>query len=144
MAKRLLTMKTYKDIDDLYSQLMNSKLAKVQNSLGCYIQFDNDNKIEIWNKMTGHDVELSKTILENDDLWRYELRKLTNFVFIELKQDILKKYQFEDEHPKIHMNKEITSFDELLNLDFLIAVEHLVAKTDTFDISKLEAIANNY
>ena len=29
MAKRLLTMKTYKDIDDLYSQLMNSKLAKV-------------------------------------------------------------------------------------------------------------------
>ena len=94
--------------------------------------------------MTGHDVELSKTILENDDLWRYELRKLTNFVFIELKQDILKKYQFEDEHPKIHMNKEITSFDELLNLDFLIAVEHLVAKTDTFDISKLEAIANNY
>lgn len=144
MAKRLLTMKTYKDIDDLYSQLMNSKLAKVLNSLSCYIQFVNDDKIEIWNKMTGHDVELSKTILENDDLWRYELRKLTNFVFIELKRDILKKHQFEDEHPKIYMNKEITSFDELLNLDFLIAVEHLVVKTDTFDISKLEAITDNY
>ena len=137
-------MKTYKNIDDLYSQLINSKLAKALNSLSCYIQFVNDDTIEIWNKMTGHDVELSKIILENDNLWRHELGKLMNFVFIELKRDILKKHQFEDEHPKIHMNKEITSFDELLSLDFLIAVEHLVVKTDTFDFSKLEAITDNY
>ena len=56
-------MKTYKNIEDLYDQLMKSKLAKLLETLDNKIQFTEDHKsINIYNPNTGNELEIDELI----------------------------------------------------------------------------------
>lgn len=131
-------MKTYKNIEDLYDQLMKSKLAKLLEALDNKIQFAEDHKsINIYNTHTGKDFQIGKLILESDKFWRHELSSFTLYIFDELKHSLAKKDKYYNSKPTIYFDRDIKSFDELFDLNFSLFVEYQVISTDKIDLQSL-------
>ena len=131
-------MKTNKNIEDLYDQLMKSKLAKLLETLDNKIQFTEDHKsINIYNPNTGNELEIDKLILESDKFWRHELSSFILYIFDELKHSLAKKDKYYDSKPIIYFDGDIKSFDELFDLNFSLFVEYQVISTDEIDLQSL-------
>jgi hypothetical protein len=131
-------MKTYKNIEDLYDQLLKSKLAKLLETLDNKIQFTEDHKsINIYNPNTGNELEIDKLILESDKFWRHELSSFTLYIFAELKHLLAKKDKYYYSKPTLYFDRDIKSFDELFDLNFSLFVEYQVISTDKIDLQSL-------